>query len=75
MRIKLGKDTNEFKMFMDFWNIMQEVWGIEDSLDYINSTVKLMDGFLKKYNTPFAEGLIGVLQSELQRRKDNGTSD
>lgn len=69
MRIKLGKDTPEFQLFMDYWNMMQEVWGIEDTVEYRSHAADVMDKFLKQHDTPMAYGLNRVLLDELNRRK------
>lgn len=68
MRVQLKNDTEEFKLFMDFWNIMQEVWGIEDTKEYADNAIKVMDTFLERHKTPFAEELIRCLLNELNRK-------
>ena len=69
MRIKLGKNTPEFQLFMDFWNMMQEVWGIEDTVEYRNNVTDVMNKFLIKHDSHMAYGLNRVLLDELNRRK------
>lgn len=69
MRVKLGKDTPEFRLFMDFWNMMQEIWGIEETDEYRDNAAKRIDHFLETHNSLFAEELVGCLLNELNRRK------
>lgn len=69
MRVKLGKDTPEFQLFMDFWNMMQEIWGIEETDEYRDNAAKHIDYFLGTHDSLFAEELIGCLLNELNRRK------
>lgn len=69
MRIKLGKETPEFQLFMDFWNMMQEVWGIENTAEYRNHATDIMNNFLIKHDSPMAYDLNRCLLDELNRRK------
>lgn len=69
MRIKLGKDTEEFQMFMGYWDLIQEVLGIEDSPEYRKHATDAMNEFLQKHNCPWAYGLNRCLLDELNRRK------
>jgi hypothetical protein len=69
MRVKLGKGTEEFQMFMDFWDMMQAVWGIEDTNEYNVEATKEMEKFLAKHKSPFAGDLVRCLLNELNRRK------
>lgn len=75
MRVKLGKETPEFQLFMDFWNMMQEVWGIEDTVEYRNHATDVMNKFLIKHDKPMAYGLNRVLLDELNRRKAEVDND
>lgn len=68
MRVKLGKETEQFQMMMDFWILEQEIWGIEDTPEYKAYACQEMDQFLAKHNTPMAEGLSRVLLDEMNRR-------
>jgi len=29
--VKFLKDSKEFEMFRDYWNMVQHLWGVEDS--------------------------------------------
>lgn len=69
MRIKLSKDTEQFQIMIDYWNLQQEIWGIEDTTEYRTHACQEINKFLKKHNTPYAEGLSRVLLDELNRRK------
>ena len=69
MRVKLGKDTPQFQLFMDYWDMMQEVWGIEETEEYRKHATDVMNKFLIKHDDPMAYGLNRVLLDELNRRR------
>lgn len=72
MRVKLGKETEQFRTMTDFWNLTQEIWGIEDTAEYRTHACQEINQFLIKHNTPMAEGLSRVLLDELNRRRAHG---
>jgi len=51
MQGKFTKDSAEFKMFGDFFNLCKEFWGVEESREYWESIVNKTDEFIKKYET------------------------
>lgn len=68
MRVKLNKDSVQFKMMGDYWSLMQELWGIEDTKEYRDNACRKADEFLAKYPGVFAEGLVDALFEELDCR-------
>ena len=66
-RIELGKDSREFALFRDYWNLVQEYWGVEASEIYWEKVVTDVHDFREKYNTDFAGDLGMALVNELER--------
>lgn len=54
---KFNKGSEEWIMFMDFWNLCQEYWEIEDTDEYWENLVKNADIFYRKHNHRFAREL------------------
>ena len=46
--IKLQKGTEEFEMFRDYWKMLEENWGVEDSEPYWNKVIGDADAFYRK---------------------------
>lgn len=66
--IKLQKGTEEFEMFRDYWKILEENWGFEDSEAYWNKVIEDTDAFYRKYETEFSKELVLALINELERK-------
>ena len=66
--IKLQKGTEEFEMFRDFWKMLEENWGVEDSEAYWNKVIEDTDAFYRKYETEFSNELALALINELERK-------
>ena len=66
--IKLQKGTEEFEMFRDYWKMLEENWGVEDSEAYWNKVIEDTDAFYRKYETEFSKELAIALINELERR-------
>ena len=66
--IKLQKGTEEFEMFRDYWKMLEENWGVEDSEVYWNKVIEDTDAFYRKYETEFSKELALVLINELERK-------
>ena len=49
----LEKGSEEWYMFMDFWNICKKFWVIDDSEEYWKELISSLDAFVKKYNYDF----------------------
>lgn len=66
--IKLQKGTEEFEMFRDYWKMLEENWGVEDSEVYWNKVIEDTDAFYRKYETEFSKELALALINELERK-------
>ena len=49
----LEKGSEEWYMFMDYWNICKAFWDVQDSDDYWKGLIANLNVFLKKYNYDF----------------------
>ena len=67
--IKLQKGTEEFEMFRDYWKMLEENWGVEDSEAYWNKVIEDTDAFYRKYETEFSKALALALINELERKE------
>lgn len=47
---KFSKGSEEWMMFMDFWNLCQKYWIVEDTDEYWESVIRSANDFQKKYN-------------------------
>lgn len=47
--VKFNKGSEEWLMFMDFWNLCQKYWITEESDDYWNNFCNDTDKFCEKY--------------------------
>lgn len=48
--VKFNKGSEEWLMFMDFWNLCQEYWNPENNDNYWDGMVNRVDEFYKKYS-------------------------
>lgn len=69
--VKLQKGTEEFEMFRDYWKMLEENWGVEDSEVYWNKVIEDTDAFYRTYKTEFSKELALALTAELERRAKN----
>ena len=67
-RVKLQKGSEEFELFQDYWNLLQEYWGVEENDAYWQKAIADNDAFYQKYKTPFARDLAVAYMTELERR-------
>lgn len=70
MRIKFAKGSEEWMLFMDFWELVQNLWGIEDTEAYWDSVRTATEAFAKKHGE-FGQRLAVALACELERRSKN----
>lgn len=49
MTEKFNKNTLEYKMFLDFWNLCQRYWIVENNDKYWNELIRDIDKFYEKY--------------------------
>lgn len=72
---ELKKGTEEYMMFLDFWNLCKRFWTPEQKDDYWKDLINETDKFYKKYHTPYAKnfalGLVNALD-EVSRGGENG---
>lgn len=66
--IKFNKGSEEWQMFMDYWDLCQRYWKPEDSDEYWQGVIDDTDRFYKKYNNNFTRGLVDVLVYELEHK-------
>ena len=69
MKVKIEKNSKEWNIFSDYWKLMQEVWGIEESEEYWESVKDAVEAFAGKYGR-FGVGLGAALLTELKRRSE-----
>lgn len=69
--VRLQKGTEEFEMFRDYWRMLEENWGIEETEEYWDKVIADTDAFYKKYKTAFSKDLAVALINELERRTKN----
>ena len=55
-------------MFRDYWKMLEENWGVEDSEAYWNKVIEDTDAFYRKYETEFSKELALPLINELERK-------
>ena len=70
---KFGKGSEEWMLFMDFWNYCQKYWIPEKEDEYWEELINAGDAFCKKYgNSIFSRKLIMAfiekLEEESKRR-------
>lgn len=67
--IKFNKGSEEWLMFMDYWNLCQRNWKVEQNGEYWQKLIVDCDNFLAKYKgNKFASRLIMALQDTLEER-------
>ena len=70
MKVKIEKNSKEWNMFSDYWKLLQEVWGIEESEEYWQGVRDKVEEFPAKYGA-FGISLSVALLDELERRSRN----
>lgn len=70
MKVKIEKNSKEWNMFSDYWKLLQEVWGIEESEEYWKGVRDKAEEFSSKYGA-FGISLSVALLDELERRSRN----
>ena len=69
--IRLQKGSEEFEMFRDYWKVLEENWGVEDSEAYWDKVIGDTDALYRKYRTEFSKELALALINELERKAKN----
>ncbi len=49
MKAEFKKDSAEYKMMADYYNLMKDFWGVEESGEYWTGLVEKTDEFIKKH--------------------------
>lgn len=70
--VKFAKGSEEWQMFIDFWNLCQKYWIPEEKESYWKSLVSDAEEFIKKYNSDFARELAMVLMAEMEMKYKKG---
>lgn len=69
---KFEKGSEEWMMFLDFWNLCQKYWIVENTDEYWDSIVNSTREFYEKYkNIHLSENLaIALLNSQDEKSKN-----
>lgn len=67
MRKKLGKGTEEFEMFQEYWTIIQNYYIVEDTEKYWEMLIESLNVFIKKYGK-FGYSLAMAFFNEQDRK-------
>ncbi len=67
----MKKGTEEFEMFRDYWKMLEENWGVEDTEIYWNKVIEDTKAFYGRYKTEFSKELALALINELERKAKN----
>lgn len=72
--VKFTKDSTEFHMFADYWNICQKYWNVEKDEKYWEDLVFDIEEFHKKYtDVPLSKKLaLALLEYLEERNRNNG---
>lgn len=65
---KFSKDSVEFKMFTEFWKILQDYYIPENSDEYWEAFVKAQGEFIQKYDHELCRELSKLLVNYLERK-------
>ena len=71
---KFEKGSEEWQMFMEFWQMCQTYYIPEETDEYWDGVMESGNNFLKKYKTPFANGLFWAFFNEMERKMKDGES-
>lgn len=65
---KFEKDSEEWKMFMDFWQLCQRYWMPDATEEYWQALTDDTKEFYRKHPGTFARELGNALHIEMDRR-------
>lgn len=68
-RVKFAKGSEEWKLFMDFWELTQQLWGLEDTESYWEDVRARCEAYGSSYGD-FGAHLAASLSIELKRRSE-----
>ncbi len=66
--VKFLKESEEWLLFKEYYELCQKYWKPEDHDEYWYSLIEAANGFSKKYGTDFARMLAKGLIDELTRK-------
>lgn len=69
---KFEKDSEEWKMFMDFWQLCQRHWIPDSSEKYWQAFTDETNEFYRKHPDTFSRALGNVLHKEMEKRMNGG---
>ena len=49
MRVKFPKGSEEWLMFVEYWEICQDFWQVDDTEEYWDGLMKKVNAFYEKY--------------------------
>ena len=65
--VKFAKGSEEWQMFMDYWELCQKYWKPEKTDEWWDEVIREIDNFAKKYgSTVFVRGLCMSLINKLE---------
>lgn len=67
-KAEFPKGSEEYQMFVDYWNLCKKFWIVENNEEYWDSLIAETDKFYKKYRTAFSRALAVELANELERK-------
>lgn len=70
---RFEKGSEEWTLFMDFWQICQKYWGVEDNDNYWQEFLTDADNFYKKYRCIPLAGriIIALIETQEQQLKES----
>lgn len=69
---KFEKDSEEWKMFMDFWQLCQKYWIPDSSDEYWEAFSAETNKFYKKHPDTFSRALGNALHEEMEKKMNGG---
>lgn len=67
--VKFSKGSEEWMMFMEYWNLCQKYWKIEKDDNYWDSLVKETNSFYEKYKSIKLSKRLAMALMETQEEK------
>lgn len=70
---KFGKGSEEWMLFMDFWNLCQKYWIPEEKDEWWEDLIKSECDFCEKYgNSIFSRKLVMAFNDNLEVKRKGG---
>ena len=66
---KFSKDSVEFKMFNDFWKILQDFYNPDSTDEFWEDFIKAQGEFVEKYNNLLGRMLSNLLVTYLEKKQ------